>query len=796
MTLVPVDEKNFEKFTIIAHPLRKFHSSSMGVTGSVKLFPAGSKNEKDSGIVFSEDIFQDDSRLEDILTIANDIGIASGSNLAQIEQYLLEAGSRGQTRKNETELLVRRFKPGSDISRDYLSKNVIRKHLMRYYVAEMTNPNWSFTNYNCLNFFTSSETPNNAALAFPSELIGNFTSSMPGITEVRTSHVPTGSFSFDFWIKPEYTNDEGEEFEAGCIMHVSSSYAISLVSGSKQNSKGQAESFRIQLQLGDATDISPKTAYDPSVLTRAAYQSDEIPINKWSHVAISWGSNEKNDSTGSFYINSIPSGDFVYPSASISPKVNLSNASQPLVLSIGNWWEGPGDGTSSQNILFDADIGEREGLKVVASAFSQDGIPENGDYSAPLNAKICELKIYDAWRGEEEISSSMGSGASLEKDLIFYLPPFFTKESPERTFHNLDGGILQTPFFSSDGVTDDPYNTSMAFGVGGFYPNIENWGRDFASDVYGRWVNMSASLSSVVSATKTADEYLEDFIGHKMRRNIIFPNDNGDFVPNYSLLLSGTYTLTPGENHEMSKFVDDFGNLDLSQINISRFINEDNLLTAVAHGNNSPLKDLEGATPEEPGIAPGKTLTIFERTRDSSSNQIIMFDINSLYYGSRIKPGSFKVTDPKLKNSGGKLSCTICDDENGGLYVESTNGSSEKRSVVGNIFYNEGLVVIYHPTLRDFGHDEYEMEFRGEQRIQVMKISVDAPSGQINSSSHINYLNVPYNNNVNEPEQKFVYISDIAFLDKDLNVLMKTHLAQPVKKRSSDDFQFKTKIDL
>lgn len=792
MTLIPIDQTNFEKFTIIAHPLREFSSGSNGVTGSVKLFPAGSKIEKDSGIVFNEDVFQDDGRIDDMLKLAHDAGIASGSNLQQIEKYLLEVNARGGAKKNATELLVRRFKPGSDFSRDYMSKNVMRKNLMTFYSSEMTNPNWSFTNYNCLNFFTSSQNPTNHALAFAGKLNSITPITSSALSSVSTSYIPTGSFCFDFWIKPEYTNDIGAEFQAGCIMHVSSSYAISLISGSKKNSFNQAESFKIQLQLLESADINPINAGDEEMV----YRSNELPINKWSHVAISWGTGDRNEGTGSFYIDGESAGQFDFPSQSINARYDAGTLGQPLVLSVGNWWEGPNSGSATQNILFDNDVQLREGLDAAAAAFSQDGIPSLGDYVAPLNAKIAELKIYNTWRSQDQISESMFRGITPDENVLFYLPPFFTKESPERAHHNFDGGIIQTPFYASDGVTDDPYNTALAFGVDGFYPNLENWGRDFATGRYGRWVNMSASLSPVTSSARTANSYLEDFPGYFARKNMIFPNDNGFFLPNYSLLLSGTYTLSPDKDHEMSKFVDSYGQLDLSQIDLSKFIDDDSFLNVVAHDQLSPLKDLQGPTPEEPGIAPGKTLTIFERTRDSSSNQVVMFDINSIYYGSKIKPGSFEVTDMAMSGTGGKVSCTICDDEFGGLYIKAQKGESEFRNIVGNIFYNEGLVVIYHPTLKDFGETGYNMKFKGEQRIQVMKISVDAPSGKINSSSHINYIDVPYNNNINEPEQKFVYISDIAFLDKDLNVLMKTHLAQPVKKRTSDDFQFKTKLDL
>ena len=47
--------------------------------------------------------------------------------------------------------------------------------------------------------------------------------------------------------------------------------------------------------------------------------------------------------------------------------------------------------------------------------------------------------------------------------------------------------------------------------------------------------------------------------------------------------------------------------------------------------------DIVGSTPENPGVAPGSVLTIAQRTRDVSSNEITILDISNLYYGNKIK---------------------------------------------------------------------------------------------------------------------------------------------------------------
>ena len=65
--------------------------------------------------------------------------------------------------------------------------------------------------------------------------------------------------------------------------------------------------------------------------------------------------------------------------------------------------------------------------------------------------------------------------------LVFYVGPYFTRESPVRAVVNDSGGVLQTPFFAIGGTTDEPFNVAMSFGVGGHYLNLEN----FLRDLYG-----------------------------------------------------------------------------------------------------------------------------------------------------------------------------------------------------------------------------------------------------------------------------------------------------------------------
>jgi len=94
-----------------------------------------------------------------------------------------------------------------------------------------------------------------------------------------------------------------------------------------------------------------------------------------------------------------------------------------------------------------------------------------------------------------------------------------------------------------------------------------------------------------------------------------------------------------------------------------------------------------------------------------------------------------------------------------------------------------------------FGKDQFEVSFKGEQEIHVMKVDIVAPSGMINSSSNPNYLVTSASLDANDQDMPFVSITGINFHDDNLNVIMRTQFAQPVIKRDSDKILFRTKLD-
>ena len=89
--------------------------------------------------------------------------------------------------------------------------------------------------------------------------------------------------------------------------------------------------------------------------------------------------------------------------------------------------------------------------------------PDDYRFNHPLQAEVHELKIYNKYRTDAEIVTGSKYGVEnilSESNLQFYVPPFFVKDTNQRT-------IFQTPFQTAYGSTDDPFNVPLSFGVGG-----------------------------------------------------------------------------------------------------------------------------------------------------------------------------------------------------------------------------------------------------------------------------------------------------------------------------------------
>jgi len=816
MSVLKIGPENFETITIQASPKVFFKSGSAGITGSAPLFSRKSDFIKETAplAVLSKSFFSEGTLRQEFQAYREAAASAAGDGGSKnfsgaAENYLNEIFSASKAPSQDIESKIIRFEPSFTYTSDTTAKTMITNVLMPTYLTRYPTSQFAYTNYHSLNFFTSSKTPSNAVLLYPNS------ASVAHATSVSGSYVVHDAFTFEFFIKPKCLFTRPEEFKAGTVLHLSSAYAVSVISGSSKDGNGVANAFRLQLQLSHSADVEPFKATPGTYPNDLIFLSDDNSIQKdnWHHVAIRWSA-DADGRRGTFFIDNEEKGVFTLPSASIAPDALPNN---PAVLAVGNYYEGSNTGDHRQIQFFTSQSAGREGLVIMNPGSTADN-PTEFDFTHPLVAEVHELRIFDIFRPGSKIKAGSEKGINLdEQGLKFYLPPFFTTQSPARKQLGHYGGVLQTPFLGISGSTKDPFNISLSFGVGGHYLNLENFTQDFASKNFPRAMELTGAQVAVTTIERSCNEFLYRTGSVRYRNLIMMPCDNGSFMPNFGLVrdieTGGTTSVpvkTVKSGSAFYRYRNDLNEIDFSLINLrnllpsSSFVNY--IVDYVARGHEADEdvvvhvgagfeNQIMGASPESMGIDPGEVLTIFQRTRDDSSNEVVFFDVSNLFYGNRIKPGTLKITDTNVTGSGGAMQITLRDDSYGNLYRADTLSKPATWNSVGNVFYDEGIVMIKTPNIPLFGKDDVEVEFRGENEVHVSKLDIVAPAGMINSSSAPSFKIMSSSMSANNQNSRFVAITGINFHDDNLNVIMRSKFAQPVIKRSSDKILFRTKID-
>ena len=254
MSIIKLHPEYFQTYKLIANPKKTFHSKSeSGVTGSIALFTDASPSLKEVFQTFGEAEvgFTDD----DFETHRESLGMSSGPSAhANFEEYMSMVNSKPQGAALQKRQEILRFIPGARADKNHASKNTVRRVLFPHYQYKYQNLDWGYTNYHSINFFESSNTPS-SVLIYPA---GTGTI---GPEQDLNYYAPSSSFTFDFYVKPKVNlkASPGSSYTAGTILHMSSCYAISVVSGSSRGPDGLADKFRILLQLSQSADISPSS---------------------------------------------------------------------------------------------------------------------------------------------------------------------------------------------------------------------------------------------------------------------------------------------------------------------------------------------------------------------------------------------------------------------------------------------------------------------------------------------------------------------------------------------------------
>jgi hypothetical protein len=716
------------------------------------------------------------------LVQAKTFAIASSSNTAQLSGYLSGVYSQQPSARKQQTVEIIRFTPPFSLNKNTFRKLSTVDSLMPYYRTTQPNSHFAFTNYNCLNFFTGSNVPSQSVLLYPNAPVSGVWPYGP--------YTPTGSWTVDFWINPKYTTDtEFNSFKAGTILHLSGVLAISLVTGSSRDINGFPNAYRIFVQLSSSAGTAPSLATTSSL---AFYSSDNSLLrNNWHHISLRHGGPSPlyNNGTGSLLIDGRVDTEFVLTTSIASTRVTggYSGTDGPIVLSVGNFYEGTNAGNSGMSRFFTADVSSRDGVEELNSVGGVD-YPTSFSFAHPLNAEIHDLKIFNKYLSTPEVSGYQSAGPTSLQNLLFYLPPFFTLEAPTQSFVGSYGGVMVTPFQTKDDTTRDPFNVTMSFGIGGMYMNLENFGKEFVQNKFPRWLSLTGSTINQTSDIISANQFLFATGSNRKRQYTILPCDNGQFTPNFDFLATGSN----------EKFRNDLGNINYGFVSLRDMVPLRTLAFGLSAESGSIVDGILGPTPNNLSGSASDSLAILHRTRDNTSNQVVFFDISNLYYGNKIKPGTLLLQDSAMSGSGGKVGISIRDDGLGNLYRSDALTSKATWASVGNVFYNEGILLLKSPQLYFFGEESWTMEFSGEQNVHVLKFNLLLPPLTATSSSNPSFISSslsPFDSLANETDEQYVWLSGLYVHDDNLNVITKTHFAQPIIKRTGDKIMFVQKID-
>ena len=351
MSIIRIEEDNIEKYSLLANPRYTFSSSSLGTTGSLPLFADGSSTLKDvypsPGLYFaatsgSAPSAQNDADVESLRSAVK-LSINSGDSTPEVQQYLDTVNALPGSQKFSKSQKVIRFEPSVKLDPNFIRKKVVRQNLFPFYRHVYNTAQWSYTNYHTLNFVTGGNLPTQSVIMYPAGT-GTFA------LEDQNAYAPSASFTFDFYVNPRYTQEYiGQEISPGTIFHMSSCYALSLVTGTSKGLDGKTDGFRLLLQLSQSAEISPKKCtISGNAVTAPSSNADKgylfvsndnsLKLNNWHHVGVRWGGPSVNLGTGSFVIDGLEQGTFVITSQSVMQSAITTNAdlSDPDALFLGN----------------------------------------------------------------------------------------------------------------------------------------------------------------------------------------------------------------------------------------------------------------------------------------------------------------------------------------------------------------------------------------------------------------------------------------------------------------------------
>lgn len=257
-----------------------------------------------------------------------------------------------------------------------------------------------------------------------------------------------------------------------------------------------------------------------------------------------------------------------------------------------------------------------------------------------------------------------------------------------------------------------------------------------------------------------------------------------------SIYLEKKYLNSALANRQMQGFSERLGGLTTITATITASVD---FLPAQFNGNNKQLYgSIQNLTSHYALINNAYNLTY----NGSTQTLLKVISIPQVYYDNRVKSASFSASD--LDTAGALRE--LFDNGTGGIYSGSLTGS-----LVGNIFYAEGLVVLKAPNLTNFGaaspgNFKWRTAFQGQHTIPVNIYRCRAPAGELNATTNPTFYTVPTsgpdrNYRMVLSSSVYPYITAVGFYNQDHELVAVARLAQPIKKDPAYDIAIQCKMD-
>jgi hypothetical protein len=209
-------------------------------------------------------------------------------------------------------------------------------------------------------------------------------------------------------------------------------------------------------------------------------------------------------------------------------------------------------------------------------------------------------------------------------------------------------------------------------------------------------------------------------------------------------------------------------------------------------------------------------------TKTRINDQVNFFrvvHVPAMFYGRQLATGSIQMVCNAYMNKG--IQRVLKDDGRGRLYVSGSmtkpvsgeDFGGLKWNKVGNVFYNEGLIVITDPSFYDFGDiqqdpsagfpDTLQVAFSGLERITTKVFQCRIGAGEANGSNNPSFssLNMDpksqfYNKFVVKQSPPVTWISAVGIYNEDHKLVAVAKLASPIRKREKDKLLIRLRMDI